>query len=317
MYHPRCVHCSSPKTIKWGKERHRCARCGRTFRLKRPDVRDRHAIDGYVKDRSTYRRLAARWGVDASTAFRRVKRALEKRMSLLVRTKRLISKCDGILVLDGKHIRIGGKRYTIFVAWDRGLGLPVHFILAEGGERELWYWRLLLDLRGVGYVPKAFVSDGIAAIAELARETYEGLPHQRCTVHVFLRARAMLMRRGRMTEKERERYSGMVERLKDILWSETVLTAREMLKNASSRKGLLPAERKALRFVSESMDACFVAADPRWSLLDLPRSSNAIENVIGQVEARLKTRRGTKSIASLETLVNELLLGVRRQITNR
>ncbi len=195
--------------------------------------------------------------------------------------------------------------------------MPVHFILAEGGERELWYWKLLLDLRDVGYAPKAFVSDGIGAIAELASETYAELPHQRCTVHIFLRARAMLMRRGKMTAREKERLTGMVEDIRRVLWSETVAVARSALMAVARRKGLMPTERRALRFVSECLDACFVAADPRWEDLRMPRSSNAIENVIGQIEARLKTRRGTKSFTSLNALVNELLLEVRRQVINR
>lgn len=317
MFHPTCPYCKARKTVKCGLPRWRCQKCSRTFRITREDRRDRAAIDGYVKDRSTYSRLATRWKVDVSTAYRRVRRALERRTPLLTRTKRLLPKCDGILVLDGKHIRIAGDRYTIFVAWDRGLGLPVHFILAEGGERELWYWKLLLDLRDVGYAPKGFVSDGIAAIAELAKETYEKLPHQRCTVHVFLRARAMLMRRGKMTAKEKERHFDMVEEIKWILWAATVGCARRALTDAMSRKGLLPSERRALRFIAESLDACFVAVDSKWKHLNLPRSSNAIENVIGQIEARLKTRRGTKSFASLNMLVNELLLEVREQVINR
>ena len=55
----------------------------------------------------------------------------------------------------------------------------------------------------------------------------------------------------------------------------------------------------------------------KMSRFSLPRSSNAIENVIGQVEARLKTRRGIKSEASMELLVNELLLQVTEQTINQ
>lgn len=289
----------------------------RSFRLKRGDVRDRAAIDGYVKDRSTFRRLGVRWKVHASTAYRRVRRALEKKTSLLERTKRLLSKCDGVLVLDGKHLRIGGKRYTIFVAWDRGLCLPVHFLLREGGEKDLWYWRLLLDLKTVGYVPKAFVSDGIPSLAEFLADAYSDLPHQRCAVHVFLRARSMLTVRGKAKENEKMRAANAVEVVRRILWSKSLAVARRALNGIERSPKLLPAERRTLRFLCEALPACFIAAAKKWKHLELPRSSNAIENVIGQVEARLKTRRGTKSFASLEVLVNELLLEVRPQVTNR
>jgi DnaJ-domain-containing protein 1 len=317
MFHPKCQFCRSTKTIKWGGGRWRCKRCGRSFRLKRGDVRDWAAIAGYVLDRSTYKRLGDRWGVHKSTACRRVARALARRLPLIARTVRLLRRTDGVLVLDGKHLRVGGRRFTLFVAWDRGLGLPVHYVLAEGGERELWYWKLVLDLRTAGYTPKAFVSDGIPAVAELVSETYAGLPHQRCTVHVFLRARAMLALRGRRTGAERERASAATELLKAVLWSETLALARDRLGRMAAVEGLIHSEIRAIRFVGDALEACFAAADPKWRHLNMPRSSNAIENVIGQVEARLKTVRGPKSKGSLDRLVNELLLQVKRQVTNQ
>ncbi len=317
MYHPRCTFCRSLKTIKWGSKRYRCSRCARTFRLKRSDIRDRAAIDAYVKDRSTFRRLGARWKVNASTAYRRVKRALERKQTLIERTKKYLAKCDGVLVLDGKHLRIFGKRFTLFVAWDRSLGLPVHFLLKDGGEKELWYWKLILDLRNIGYAPKAFVSDGIPTLAEFLADAYEGLPHQRCSVHVFLRARSMAAARGVMTSEQKERSSDFIELVRHILWSKSIDLARRRLDLTASLHPLLATERRALRHVEEALPACFVATQSKWKHLRLPRSSNAIENVIGQVEARLKTRRGTKSIASLDALVNELLLEVKQQVTNR
>lgn len=317
MFHPTCPYCGARKTVKFGLPRWRCGRCRRTFRLKRKDRRDRAAIDGYVKDRSTFRRLAQRWKVSVSTAYERVRAALEKKRPLIERTKRLLGRHDGVLILDGKHLRIDGVRSTLFVAWDRGLGLPVHFLLREGGEKELWYWRLILDLRKVGYVPKAFVSDGIPALIEFLAEAYAGLPHQRCAVHVFLRARSVAAPRGRAQEEEKERASLFVELLKDVPWSASLPAARRKVSLTAALRPLLASERRTLHFIDDALAACFVAVDPKWKHLRMPRSSNAIENVIGQVEARLKTRRGTKSFASLEALVNELLLEVRRQVINR
>lgn len=314
MFHPRCATCGSPKTIKWGGKRWRCNKCGGTFRLKRSDVRDRAALAGYVLDRSTYSRLGERWKVDRSTAYRRVLRALTRCRSLLERTKRMLKKTDGVCLLDGKHVSVHGKTFTVFVAWDRGLGRPIHFLLKEGGEKELWYWRLMVDLRHAGYEPKAFVSDGFMALKEFIAASYPGLPHQRCAVHVFLRARSLIARGGFLRT---ERASLLVELLKRVIWSRTLASARKRLARVASVLGLSPGERRAIRFVSDALGECFVAVDPRWKHLHLPRSSNAIENAIGQIEARLKTRRGSKSAASLERLVNELVLRVKRQVTNR
>lgn len=309
MSHPRCPHCRLGKTIKHGSQRWLCKSCQRTFSSQRKDVRDRAAIHGYVLDRSTYKRLGERWKVDRSTAYRRVKRALEKRETLLDRTWRNLNQCDGVLVLDGKWISIGGELHTCFVAWDRGFKKPVHFLLRKGGEKELWYWRLLLDLERLGYVPKAFVSDGVLSFKELVSDRYPNLPHQRCTVHVFLAARGKVAH-GR---KANERTDTFVELLRRILWSRTLREARRRFEKVWNTKPLKRNERVALELVWSALPDCFVCRDSRFKHLHLPRSSNAIENVIGQAEARLKTRRGNKSIRAAEVLLNDLFLRVEEQ----
>lgn len=308
MYHPLCRFCRSPKTIKHGGKRWLCKRCRKTFSLQRKDVRDRAAILGYVLDRSTYERLGARWRVHRSTAYRRVQRALQKRRQLLERTKHHLNECDGVLILDGKWIRIHGKLFTCFVAWDRGFKRPIHFLLKEGGERDLWYWRLLVDLERLGYKPKAFVSDGILSLKELLVERYPNLPHQRCTVHVFLAARAKAL-----SGKPDNRGRNFVELLRQILWSRTLKEARRRLQKLWYVKELLQRERAALKWLWPILPDCFICRDNKFRHLKLPRSSNGIENVIGHIEARLKTRRGSKNPEAANCLINELLLQVREQ----
>ncbi len=272
-------------------------------------MRDRAAIHGYVLDRSTYKRLGERWKVDCTTAYRRVQRALVRRESLLDRTWRNLRSCDGVLVVDGKWINIQGKLHTCFVAWDRGFRRPIHFLLREGGEKELWYWKLLLELEKIGYAPKAFVSDGVLSFKELVSDRYPDLPHQRCTVHVFLAARSKVARGKRVNE----RTNLFVELMRHILWSRTLKEAERRFAQVWRVDELKSHERAALRLIWSALSECFVCRDSRWRHLRLPRSSNAIENVIGQAEARLKTRRGNKSLKAAESLLNELLLRVEGQ----
>ena len=259
-------------------------------------------------DRTSYARLGKRWGVHRSTAYRRVQRALKYRRSLLERTKQFLESCDGVCLLDGKTVRIHGVQHTIFVAWDRGLGKPIHFLLREGGEKELWYWKLLLDLKGIGYHPKAFVSDGILVLKEFLKEAYTSLPHQRCAVHVFLSARAKALP-GRPNERGRM----FVELVRLILWSRSLNEAKKRCRYLYAVQTLARRERQALEFVWQTLEDVFICKDQRFKKLHLPRSSNAIENVMGQIEARLKTRRGTKSLEALELLVNNLLVNVEIQ----
>lgn len=299
--------------MKCGWPRWLCKKCHKTFRRRRDDVRDRSAINGYIKDRSTYRRLAERWNVGLSTAFRRVEKALSKKSSLLERTKNHLNECDGVLVLDGKVIHIQGRLYTCFVAWDRGFKKPIHFLLKKGGEKELWYWRMLVDLERLGYAPKAFVSDGIFSLKESLADRYPELPHQRCTVHIFLAARSKVLGGGKVHETEKD----FIEQLKNILWSRTLIGAKRKFQKLWKTKELTRGERRALESIWPALPECFVCRDPKWKHLKLPRSSNAIENVIGNIEARLKTMRGSKSSFAAELLINEILLQVSAQVINQ
>ena len=311
MYQPICPRCRSRNIIRHGSGRWICKEtyCRKSFQIKR-NRRDRVAIEAYVEDRTTYERLGTKWGVHRSTAYRRVQRALKKRYALLDRTRRNLSLCDGVCVLDGKTVRIGKVQHTIFVAWDRGFKKPIHFLVKEGGEKELWYWKMLLDLKNVGYVPKAFVSDGIMTLKEFLEDSYPEIPHQRCAVHVFLAARSKVMpRRGTPNGRQRE----FIESLRGILWAQDIQTARRRWARLSKAKGLSRKERVAIELVRLALPSCFACKNPRWKDLNLPRSSNAIENVMGQIEVRLKTRRGAKSLVALERLVNELLLRVSKQ----
>jgi transposase-like protein len=238
-----------------------------------------------------------------------VKRALSKRTSLLKRTKTNLDSCDGVCLLDGKTVRVQRALHTIFVAWDRGMKKPIHFLVRPGGEKELWYWKLLVDLKYVRYMPKAFVSDGILTLREFLGESFPSLPHQRCAVHVFLAARAKALAGGRTNERQKL----FVELIRRIIWSPSLTIAKRRSERLSKIPGLIRRESNAITFVWQTLPDIFVCKDPRWKHLRLPRSSNAIENVMGQIEARLKTRRGTKSLGALETLVNELLLEVQEQ----
>ena len=93
----------------------------------------------------------------------------------------------------------------------------------------------------------------------------------------------------------------------------TIEKAEQRFQKLWNMKRLTRGERSALKYIYPALKDCFVCRDPRWEYLNLPRSSNAIENVIGNIEARLKTRRGNKSLIACEALVNDILLRVEEQ----
>jgi hypothetical protein len=151
------------------------------------------------------------------------------------------------------------------------------------------------------------------ALREFIADMYPNLPHQRCTVHLFMAARAKIAQGRRVPERARD----LIALLQSILWSRTRFEAQRRFKKLWSVRSLNDRERRALVLVWKGLSQCFICRDRRFRHLHLPRSSNAIENVMGQIEARLKTRRGAKSIRSTELLINEILRRVKRQVTNQ
>ncbi len=313
MYAPKCPFCGCSKSVKCGLPRRRCGSCRRTFRVRQKKRRLRAVVESYVGDGTSYARLALRWGVSRSTAYRRLARALDGRAAPLDRTRRILGGCDGVCVLDGKHLRVGGLPFTIYVAWDRGVGVPIHAVVLAGGESDLGYWKLLTGLRHAGYAAKAFVSDGYPALMSFVAANFPDLPHQRCVVHAFMWVRSVVA----PGKRSGWRKDAFVELARQVLWSDGLGEARLRLEAIAGVKGLGPKERRAVGIMRNALADTFTAGDPRWLHLNLPRSSNAIENVMGQIEARLKTRRGAKSFAASKSLVNEILLRVKRQVINQ
>lgn len=104
-----------------------------------------------------------------------------------------------------------------------------------------------------------------------------------------------------------------IEILRNILWSSTLEEARQRFFKTLEVLDLTYREREVLQFIYPALKDCFICRDPAFLSLRLPRSSNAIENVIGHIEARFKTRRGNKSIIACEALINDILLRVGEQ----
>lgn len=213
--------------------------------------------------------------------------------------KKNLSEASGILILDGTFVKVLGDERCIHIAFDTGIGVVDYWI--DDTENKTAYSYILARLKSAGYEIICAVSDGDWSLLSLLDE--EGIPHQRCIFHILEDLRAMLSVRGELIGGDHILYS----RLKYILKSNTL--EKLAMRIEQFRTITEPIFRTSKQshvigwFWNIIADASIhLSFKPR----QVPRTSNILENLNGQIKARLKTFRGVKSETSLHNLLKIL-----------
>lgn len=91
---------------------------------------------------------------------------------------------SGVIGVDEKWIRIGGKWHYLFTAVDLERGLPLHFEIYK--SRSGYYCRLFLSrLRQLGFQPRLIVTDGWVGYWAAIKKVFPTAQHQLCIFHVM------------------------------------------------------------------------------------------------------------------------------------
>lgn len=101
--------------------------------------------------------------------------------------KELNPKLTGFLHLDGKGIKIKGKRKgktTLFIAQD-SIGLPIHQNLMEGENKQAIMDFIDVLKKDFNYSFKGIISDMKEEIIKAVAEKMPGIPHQFCLTHIL------------------------------------------------------------------------------------------------------------------------------------
>lgn len=261
-------------------------------------VKKRRSAEKWLLDRSTLRRIKDRTGKDHTVHWRTIQRYAEYIPSPLEHFSKHKQKASGILILDGKHEKIRRKEICTHIAYDTGIGIVNYWI--DDTENKTAYGYLYRRLKEAGYKIICLVSDGHGGILSLVDE--ERIPHQRCIFHILKELRGRFSVNGELKGKNRIIYS----RFKHLLKSSTIEDlASNMIffRKYTTQIFQSEKEKKLLRW--------FLDLLPNTTLHlsyeeNVPRTSNAIENINGKIEARLKTFRGIKSEKSLNNLLKIL-----------
>lgn len=262
-------------------------------------VKRRRSAEKWILDRSTLRRIGDRTDKSHVTHWKLSQRYAEHIPSPLENLKSHCKEATGILLMDGTWVNIRGEGFCIHIAYDTGIGVVDYWI--DCSENKQAYSYILRRLSGVGYGLRVAVSDGHSSLISLFEE--ENTLHQRCLFHLLQDLREMLMMNGELISANHILYS----RLKYILKSKTIekFAARlEVFREKSQPLFHSPKQRYAIKWFWNIVHDATVHLS--FEEGEIPRTSNLLENLNGQIKARLKTFRGVKSEKSLNNLLKVL-----------
>ena len=262
-------------------------------------VKLRRSAEAWILDRSTLRRIRDKTGKSHVAHWKLVQQYASHIPSPLEHFLRNRTKASGVLILDGKYVLIRNEAHCIVLAYDTNLGV-IGFEIAES-ENITAYRDLVEPLLHAGYPLQCIVSDGHTSIEHIV--TMLSAPHQRCNFHLLKELRDMLTEARELTGSDLILFS----RFRFMLKSPTLEEFSEQSQIFRTRTQYAFRtfkQQRAIRKFTEVLPEAIMHLSFERSLV--PRTSNTLENLIGQIEARLKTFRGVKSEQSLHNLLKIL-----------
>lgn len=247
-------------------------------------------------DRSTLRRIEERTEINYVSKWEQAQKYAFHIPYPIIHYLRNKEKATGILLLDATFTKVKGEDIAIMIAYDTGIGVIDYWI--DDSENKTAYDLIFQHLDSVGYRPICIVSDGNGAILSLVAE--RNLPHQRCIFHLLRDLKSWLTKNGEFVYlKDHILYS----RIKGIF--------------KTSKIENLPERLELFKSISYIFSNRKIILDWFWGVLpnavlhlsykeNVPRTTNLLENLNGQIKQRIKTMRGVKSEKSLHNLLKIL-----------
>lgn len=262
-------------------------------------MKRRRSAEKWILDRSTLRRIGKRTDKSHVTHWKLSQRYAEHILSPLENLRHHTKEATGILLLDGTWVNIRGESFCIHIAYDTGIGVVDYWI--DCTENKQAYGYVLRRLTDAGYAIRAAVSDGHSSLTSLFDE--EHIIHQRCMFHLLQDLNELLSIDGELFGGNAILYS----RLKYILKSKTLekLVARlDVFREKTQHLFSSYKHRRTIKWFWNILHDATVHLS--FEAAEVPSTNNLLENLNGQIKARLKTFRGVKSEKSLHNLLKIL-----------
>lgn len=260
-------------------------------------VRSRRSAEKWLLDRSTLRRIEEKTTKSHMAHWKLSQKYADHIPSPLENLKLNLAKASGILLLDGIHVKIKGDDNCVHIAYDTGIGVVDYW--QDCTENKQAYGYILARLAAVGYQLICVVSDGHWGVKSLCEA--DQIPHQRCMFHVLKYLKDWLSDRGELRNGNKVLYS----RIKGILKSSSIESVETRVCNFRSIIHCFqtPRQKQVIRWFFNVVPNAVLHLSFEENV---PRTTNLLENLNGQIRARLKTFRGVKSHESLNKILKIL-----------
>lgn len=337
-YGAKYLHRKSLREITVEKvQRFRCTSCLKIFTNRKSKTR-RHftsvfiqeAVKDFIQGRSSYAVIKERKRVSLGTLSSWVHQygfsCMNPQEIAVAFRFRTSNRWSSILILDAKYLN---RRMVLLLAIDYGTLDIVAWIVCEA-ETEENYGKLITMIKECGYGIEAFVSDGEPGIIALTQpkkphyfvkgtkprpghhlriQTFPSLwnvPHQWCVVHAERELKHYLVK---FSPEERKVIEELIHR---TLFASTIGKAEKWRGKLLEEVYYHPRLHRVFAvFLSSRWDMLTAHFTVRVSGRKIPRSSNAIENVISYVNTRLKTIRRIRNLKSAEAICNLIVVNFR------
>lgn len=283
--------------VRRGKLKFYCKACSSWFQINRKAKFKNTSIASDHFQGLSFRSLGQKYGVNASTAYRRYLSQVEKNLSCIDITRQYCSKFCGILLVDGKFISIKGyeRKTPVIYGIDYLTHDIPHYVLSVS-ENYQTMTKFFTSLRLANYPLQGIVSDDNINIREACLRIYPRSVVQLCQNHYKQNLRASL---GLFQDQT---YLPFMREVEALLSRKM---GKEEFKVRASRiyqkyEGDNLTKQIMLDIAKRSPELIAYTNLPK-----LPRTNNLIESFNSHLEGRLKTIKGFESFKHADIWLNQ------------
>jgi len=238
----------------------------------------------FIESKASTREVARHRDVHQSTVVRWVDEMGRRRLNAAETNQVLEPRWSGLVGVDGKIIRVAGRKRSCLLAADlRSLDI-VQYELAPA-EDEPSCRQFLLNLRQQIWPLRGIVSDlGKGRVwLKLGAEIFPDVAHQACIVP-FDRSVDQTLPQSPKSQQD-EKNQRLRQLIKQVLFASTFNDAEEIFSRLMDAKSLFPAPCQ--RTVLKSLSKHFDLLTAHFHTPDLDSTKNVTEKIIKQLDRKI------------------------------
>lgn len=213
----------------------------------------------------------------------------------------------GFLGVDGKAIYVQGAKHCLLIAVDHPTQDLVHALVLRSENAEGFARIVTEACLDAGYPLKGVVSDFGPGFAQAHRDHFGAMPFQACRVH-FDRRLDSEIPKAKWSNKA-PLYAELKERIRQVLYAPTYDEASRYLRALTEERARFKAtgSTNVIRGLERNFDVYMAY----HFTPGMPADNNVTENVIKQLNKKLRLMEGFQSFESAERYMR-LLVGCYR-----